>query len=58
LRRALPGRDDARVFWRRPRPPLTERDVDDVFHALWEIKKGTQLILAILRDEEEEPDEP
>jgi hypothetical protein len=46
------------VFWRRPRPPLTERDVDDVFHALWEIKKDTQLILAILRDEEEEPDEP
>jgi hypothetical protein len=45
------------VFWKRPRFPLTERDVDDVFHGLWEIKKDTQLILAILRDEEEEDDE-
>jgi hypothetical protein len=46
------------VFWRGRPSPLTERDLDDLFHALWEIRQDTQRILAILRDEEEEPDEP
>jgi hypothetical protein len=36
---------------------LTERDVDDLFHALWEIKQDTQRILVILRDEEDDDDE-
>jgi hypothetical protein len=45
------------VFWRRPRPALTERDVEDMFRGLWELKQDTQLILAILQEEEDD-DEP
>lgn len=44
------------MVW-RGRFPLTERDVDDLFHALWEIRQDTQQILAILRDEEDDVDE-
>jgi hypothetical protein len=51
------GGNDHGVFWRGRRSPLTERDVDDLFHALWEIRQDAQQILAILRDEEDEDNE-
>ena len=42
------------MFLRRPEPTLTEHDVAAMFRALWDIRRNTFLILAILLTEEDD----
>jgi hypothetical protein len=49
----MASREDRGMFWRRPRPVLTEHDVTTMFRARWDIRRNTFLILAILLTEED-----